>query len=61
MRIFLPLCGKAGDLFWLYQQGHTVIGLEGVPCVVHSIFTDHNLDYVKTTIDEINGFVLKVF
>ena len=38
IRIFLPMCGKAGDLMWLYRQGHTVVGAEGVPFVVDQFF-----------------------
>ena len=38
IRIFLPMCGKAGDLSWLWQQGHTVTGVEGVPFVVEQFF-----------------------
>lgn len=56
VRIFVPLCGKAGDLLWLYQQGHTVIGVEGVPFVVEELFRCSNLEYQKTTMPQIKGW-----
>jgi thiopurine S-methyltransferase len=59
VRIFLPLCGKSVDLVWLYNQGHTVVGLEGVPFVAEEVFQDANLDYEKLFLPEIDGFVFK--
>merc|ERR1712079_910197 len=31
VRFFLPLCGKAGDLVYLYNEGHTVTGSKVFP------------------------------
>ena len=59
VRIFLPLCGKTVDLVWLYNQGHTVVGLEGVPFVAEQVFQDAKLDYEKFYVSEIEGFVFK--
>eukprot|EP00088_Acartia_fossae_P043231 TRINITY_DN4551_c0_g1_i5.p1 TRINITY_DN4551_c0_g1~~TRINITY_DN4551_c0_g1_i5.p1 ORF type:complete len:450 (-),score=92.03 TRINITY_DN4551_c0_g1_i5:1172-2521(-) len=58
IRIFLPMCGKAGDLMWLYNQGHTVVGVEGVPFVVEQFFRENNLEHDKTSLeaDNINGW-----
>lgn len=28
-RVLVPLCGKTVDLKWIYNQGHTVVGVEG--------------------------------
>ncbi len=28
MRVFVPLCGKAEDMYWLYTRGHTVVGVD---------------------------------
>ena len=60
MRIFLPLCGKSHDLLWLYQQGHTVLGVEGVPFVVEQLFRENKLDYEKTSMPNIAGWRFKV-
>lgn len=27
-KVFVPLCGKSGDMQWLQQQGHEVVGVE---------------------------------
>merc|ERR1712241_1495191 len=43
VRFFLPPCGKAGDLVYLYNEGHTVTGVEGVPFVVEQFFRDNRL------------------
>ncbi|TRY67109.1 hypothetical protein TCAL_07645 [Tigriopus californicus] len=56
LTIFVPLCGKSGDLIYLYKQGFSVIGLEGVHCVVESFFKDHDLEYKKEVLPEIKGF-----
>jgi len=55
-RFFLPLCGKAGDLKYLYDEGHTVTGVEGVPFVVEQFFRENNLDYDKVSLPEIRGW-----
>ena len=58
MKIFLPLCGKSGDLIHLYNLGHSVLGLEGVHYVAESAFKDNGLDFTKTRVPEIDGFRL---
>ena len=60
IRIFLPLCGKAGDLNWLYQAGHTVLGVEGVPFVVEQFFRENKIEHEKTSMQDINGWKFKV-
>jgi len=59
VRIFLPLCGKTVDLVWLYNEGHTVVGLEGVPYVAEQVFKDANLAYKMFYDQEIEGFIFK--
>lgn len=27
-QVFVPLCGKSGDMLWLREQGHSVLGVE---------------------------------
>jgi len=58
-KIFLPLCGKAGDLMYLYKEGHTVTGVEGVPFVVEQFFRENKLDYEKISMPEIKGWKFK--
>jgi len=56
VRFFMPLCGKAGDMMHLYQAGHTVTGVEGVPFVVEQFFRENKLDFVKTSMPDIKGW-----
>jgi len=56
VRFFVPLCGKAGDLMHLYQAGHTVTGVEGVPFVVEQFFRENKLQFEKTSMPEIQGW-----
>lgn len=58
-RFFLPLCGKAPDLLHLYNLGHTVTGVEGVPFVVEQFFRESKLDYEKISMPEIKGWKFK--
>jgi len=58
-KFFLPLCGKAGDLMYLYKEGHTVTGVEGVPFVVEQFFRENKLDYEKISMPEIKGWKFK--
>ena len=50
VRFFLPLCGKSTDLIHLYNEGHTVTGVEGVPFVVEQFFRENNLEYEKVIV-----------
>ena len=60
VRFFLPLCGKAGDLLYLYNEGHTVTGVEGVPYVVEQFFRENKLDYEKTWVPRVRGWKYNV-
>jgi len=39
-RIFVPLCGKTGDIGWLLAQGHTVAGCELSETAVQQLFAE---------------------
>jgi hypothetical protein len=41
---------------WLYQQGHTVLGVEGVPFVVEQFFRESKLEFDKVAMPQINGW-----
>lgn len=51
-RVFLPLCGKTGDIGWLLSQGFRVAGCELSRIAVSELFDD-----LKTTpkINDVNG------
>lgn len=44
-RILVPLCGKSVDVEWLYREGHTVVGIEGVEQAIVEFFSEHSLSY----------------
>ena len=49
---YLPLCGKAGDLLWLYNKGHNILGVEGVEAVVKEFLVENKIEYsVKAVMD----------
>lgn len=43
-RVFVPLCGKSGDIAWLLAQGHRVAGVELNKGAVDQLFSDLALD-----------------
>jgi len=47
LRVFVPLCGKSKDLWWLQQNGYECIGVEYSELAVEQFFTEHQLDYSK--------------
>ena len=44
-RVFVPLCGKTLDLYWLTTKTKKVIGVELVSKAVQDFFTENNIDY----------------
>merc|ERR1712071_706804 len=46
-RILVPLCGKAVDVKWMYDLGHSVVGIEGVEEPIIQFFTEQHLEYLK--------------
>jgi thiopurine S-methyltransferase len=46
-RVFVPLCGKSRDLWWLQQSGYDVIGVECSEVAVKQFFSEQQLDYIK--------------
>jgi len=47
-RIFLPLCGKTGDIAWLLSQGFQVAGAELSPLAIDQLFEDLGLTPTRT-------------
>jgi len=39
--VFVPLCGKSGDLLWLHRQGHKVLGIELSDIAVQAFFGEN--------------------
>jgi thiopurine S-methyltransferase len=42
--VFVPLCGKSGDMAWLRAQGHPVVGVELSRRAVAAFFAENGLD-----------------
>lgn len=47
LRVFVPLCGKSRDLWWLQQNGYASVGVECSELAIEQFFTEHKLDFVK--------------
>ncbi len=41
--VFVPLCGKSSDMYWLRTQGYQVLGVELNPLAVRDFFTEQGL------------------
>ncbi|HEX6966415.1 MAG TPA: thiopurine S-methyltransferase [Gemmatimonadaceae bacterium] len=41
--VFVPLCGKSGDMAWLHAHGHPVLGVELSPVAIAAFFSEHDL------------------
>lgn len=46
--VFVPLCGKSDDIFWLKQQGFNVLGVDICSIAIEAFFRHHRLAYRKT-------------
>lgn len=41
--VFVPLCGKSGDMTWLHARGHPVLGVELSSLAVTAFFSENGL------------------
>jgi thiopurine S-methyltransferase len=41
--VFVPLCGKSGDMIWVREQGYPVVGVELSPLAVAEFFSENGL------------------
>ena len=56
MVVFLPKCGRAPHIFYLYQKGHTVFGQAIDDKTAEDIFKTHKLSYELEPVPEIDGW-----
>lgn len=54
--IFVPLCGKSLDMWWLYEQGFKVIGIELSDIAANSFFAEAGKKAVKTQRGNFNSW-----
>ncbi|XP_033290732.1 thiopurine S-methyltransferase isoform X1 [Orcinus orca] len=59
LRVFFPLCGKAVEMKWFADRGHSVVGVEISELGIREFFMEQNLSYSEEQIMEIPG--AKVF
>ncbi|KAM6410575.1 thiopurine S-methyltransferase isoform 2-T3 [Pluvialis apricaria] len=55
LRIFFPLCGKAVEMKWLADLGHSVVGVEVSEQALKEFFAEHRLPYHEEPVPEISG------
>lgn len=48
-RVFVPLCGKSLDMWWLRQQGQQVVGVELSPLAVQAFFEEAEVTPARTS------------
>ena len=47
-RVFVPLCGKAEDMWWLHEQGFEVLGIDLSPIAGREFLGAHGLAFTET-------------
>lgn len=47
-RVFVPLCGKAEDMWWLHEQGFDVLGIDLSPIAGREFLGAHGLAFTET-------------
>ncbi len=50
-RVFVPLCGKSKDLWWLQQSGYDSVGVECSELAVEQFFAEQQLNYSKMSMN----------
>ncbi|XP_051467997.1 thiopurine S-methyltransferase isoform X2 [Apus apus] len=55
LRIFFPLCGKAVEMKWLADMGHSVVGVEVSEQALKEFFAEHGLPCREEPVPEIPG------
>uniref|UniRef100_A0A8C0TKN6 Thiopurine S-methyltransferase n=1 Tax=Canis lupus familiaris TaxID=9615 RepID=A0A8C0TKN6_CANLF len=62
LRVFFPLCGKAVEMKWFADRGHSVVGVEISELGIQEFFAEQNLSYTEEPIVEIpGGKIFKVY
>ncbi|XP_034560761.1 probable thiopurine S-methyltransferase isoform X2 [Notolabrus celidotus] len=55
VRFFFPLCGKAVDMKWLADMGHSVVGVEISDKAIKQFFGENNMTYSEEDVPAIPG------
>ncbi|XP_072304288.1 probable thiopurine S-methyltransferase [Eucyclogobius newberryi] len=59
VRFFFPLCGKAVDMKWLADSGHSVVGVEISEKAIREFFEESKMSYSEEPVPSVPG--AKVF
>lgn len=59
IKFFIPLCGKAVDMKWLADLGHSVVGVEISEKAIREFFQESKMSYTEEAVPTIPG--AKVF
>eukprot|EP00057_Strongylocentrotus_purpuratus_P020491 XP_011674965.1 PREDICTED: probable thiopurine S-methyltransferase [Strongylocentrotus purpuratus] len=54
-RVLVPLCGKTLDMKWFADEGHEVVGVEGVLQAVMEFFQEQDLPYKESDVPGLKG------
>jgi len=52
LRVFVPLCGKSKDLWWLQQNGYDSVGVECSELAVQQFFAEQQLNFSKRQMNQ---------
>ncbi|XP_054461449.1 probable thiopurine S-methyltransferase isoform X2 [Anoplopoma fimbria] len=55
VRFFFPLCGKAVDMKWLADMGHSVVGVEISEKAIKQFFAENNMTYSEEPVPALPG------
>ena len=58
-RVFVPLCGKSLDLYWLTKKTKKVIGVELVSKAVQDFFAENKITYLVQNAENLKKFSSK--
>ncbi|XP_041356889.1 probable thiopurine S-methyltransferase [Gigantopelta aegis] len=59
LRFFIPLCGKSVDMRWLLEQGHGVVGCEGVDKGCQEFLQENKMKYTASPMKSCEGTVYR--
>ena len=53
--ILFPLCGRQMDMKYLYDKGHSIVGIEGSEKAIRLFAREENVTFNETVVPEIQG------
>jgi len=59
IKIFFPMCGKMEDMKWMYDLGHSVVGVEVADKAVKQFFSENGLTAEVEDAPAVNGKLYK--